>query len=396
MSSMKRIFIGIGFTFLSFTLKAQIASVNGYLKDMQGIYFFENPVTTSPGNEISNISYNLLHNRLNFKLYPNSNLTVALELRNRMFSGQLLKQIPGYATIISTDNGLIDLSWNWIEKDNYFINTAIDRAYIDYTLGNWQIRAGRQRINWGINFVWNPNDIFNVFAYMDFDYEERPGSDAILVTWYPTMSSSVDVAYKAANSIVNSAMAVKYRFNKYDYDFQLLAGQAGYDYVLGGGWSGNISDFGFRGEASYFRPMNNYQIQSDEGVSASVSLDRSFENSLYIHISFLFNSLGTIENGESFSLIDPTMQLSAKKLSIGKYEWFGQVSYPIGALLNLSGAAMINPVDWSMFVGPSVSVSLQNNLELFLTSQLMLGESGTEYAALGNLYALFGRLRWSF
>lgn len=393
---MKRILIGIGFTFLSFAIKAQIASVNGYLKDMQGIYIFENHVTTSAGNKISNISYNLLHNRLNFKLYPSGSLTLALELRNRMFSGQLLKQIPTYATSISTDNGLIDLSWNWTKQDNYLINTAIDRAYIDYTMGNWQLRAGRHRINWGINFVWNPNDIFNAFSYMDFDYEERPGSDAILVTWYPTMSSSVDVAYKAASSIENSALAVKYRFNKFNYDFQILAGQSGVDYVLGGGWSGNIQNIGFRGEASYFKPINNYKSQSEEGVSVSVSLDYNFENSLYVHTSFLFNSLGSTEKGESFSLIDPNIQLSAKKLSIGKYEWFGQVSYPIGTLFNVSGAAMINPVDRSMFVGPSVSVSLQNNLELFLTSQLMLGESGTEYAAMGNLYALFGRLRWSF
>ncbi|MBN2805079.1 MAG: hypothetical protein JXR22_00330 [Prolixibacteraceae bacterium] len=363
---------------------------------MQGIYIFENHVTTSAGNKISNISYNLLHNRLNFKLYPSGSLTLALELRNRMFSGQLLKQIPTYATSISTDNGLIDLSWNWTKQDNYLINTVIDRAYIDYTMGNWQLRAGRHRINWGINFVWNPNDIFNAFSYMDFDYEERPGSDAILVTWYPTMSSSVDVAYKAASSIENSALAVKYRFNKFNYDFQILAGQSGVDYVLGGGWSGNIQNIGFRGEASYFKPINNYKSQSEEGVSVSVSLDYNFENSLYVHTSFLFNSLGSTEKGESFSLIDPNIQLSAKKLSIGKYEWFGQVSYPIGTLFNVSGAAMINPVDLSMFIGPSVSVSLQNNLELFLTSQLMLGESGTEYAAMGNLYALFGRLRWSF
>lgn len=393
---MKKIFCFIIISLTVYVTNAQLASVNGYIKEMEGVYLFENPIPTASGGEIDAISYNLMHNRLNFKLYPTSKLTVALELRNRIFSGKLLELIPGYADIIATDDGLIDLSWNLATGDNYFLNTAIDRAYIDYTFSNWQLRAGRQRINWGINLVWNPNDIFNAFSYIDFDYEERPGSDAILATWYPSQSSSVDVAYKASHSVSNSAFAAKYRFNKFNYDFQLLAGQAGYDYVLGGGWSGSIWNFGFRGEASWFKPMNEYKDKSEEGLSASISLDYSFPNSLFIHTSFLYNGLGTTEKGQSFSLIDPTMQLSAKKLSIGKYECFGQVSYPIGTLFNISAATMLNPVDLSMFVAPAVSISLKDNLELYLTSQIMLGNAGTEYAAIGNLYALFGRLRWSF
>ena len=383
--------------FFSFTvLKAQIVTVNGYIKEMEGIYLFEKTLPTLSGEKIDAISYNLVHNRLNFKLYPTQNLTVALELRNRIFSGKLLEQIPDYADIIATDDGLVDLSWNLAKGDKYFINTTIDRFYIDYNIGNWQIRAGRQRINWGINLVWNPNDIFNAFSYIDFDYEERPGSDAVLLTWYPTMASSFDIAYKAADSIANRAYAAKYRFNLFNYDFQVLAGTAGYDYVLGGGCTGSIWNLGFRGEASWFKPIDKYEDRSEEGVSASVSLDYSFPNSLYLHTSFLYNGLGTTDKGQSFSLIDPTMQLSAKKLSIGKYELFGQASYPIGTLFNTGVAAMLNPVDLSMFVAPSVSISLQDNLELYLTSQIMLGDSGTEYAAMGNLYAMFGRLRWSF
>jgi hypothetical protein len=57
---------------------------------------------------------------------------------------------------------------------------------------------------------------------------------------------------------------------------------------------------------------------------------------------------------------------------------------------------MYNPVDFSMFVAPSVSISLHDDVEFYLTSQVMLGEQGTEYGAFGNLYAIFGRLRWSF
>lgn len=375
---------------------SQFITVDGYLKDMEGVYLFEKSIPTGNGENINNLNYNLVHNRINFKAYPGKNLSVALEIRNRIFSGKLVEILPSYATVIARDEGWVDMSWNLIEEDKWFMNSTIDRIYFDYMLGNWQLRAGRQRINWGINLVWNPNDIFNAFSYMDFDYEERPGSDAVLLTWYPGLSSSFDIAYKAADSVYHRAFAAKYRFNKFNYDFQLIAGKAGYDYVFGGGWTGNIGSVGFRGEASYFIPLHEFENKSEKGFSATVSFDYNFPNSIYLHASALYNSLGTTEKGESFSLIDPTMQLSAKKLSIGKYELFGQISYPIGSLLNISAAAMVNPLDLSMYLGPGISVSLHDNWELYLTSQIMLGDEGTEFAAMGNMYSMFGRLRWSF
>ncbi|HNW49739.1 MAG TPA: hypothetical protein PKH79_01570 [Prolixibacteraceae bacterium] len=393
---MKRTILILLFLFSIFSLHAQKLTLDGYVKEMEGVYFFEEAIPISLDKEVKTISYNLIHNRLNFKTYPIKNLVIDLEMRNRLYSGKLIGQIPGYANAIAADSGLVDLSWNIAKGEKYFLNTSIDRIFIDYTLGKWQIRVGRQRINWGINLVWNPNDIFNAFSYMDFDYEERPGSDAILISWYPSGSSSFDLAYKASKLEKERTLAAKYRFNLFDYDFQFLAGQTGYDYVLGGGWSGAIWNLSFRGEASWFKPQHQKEKLSEEAFSATVSLDYTFSNSLYLHTSFLYNSMGTTGKGMGYSLINPNQQLSAKNLSIGKYELFGQLSYSFGSLVNSSIAAMYNPVDFSIYVGPSVAISLHNDIEFFLTSQLLFGDKGSEYGSLGDVYSFFGRLRWSF
>ncbi|HPR31736.1 MAG TPA: hypothetical protein PLK12_06565 [Prolixibacteraceae bacterium] len=379
-----------------FALPGQSVTLGGYIKDMEGVYFFENALPLPGGKTISNTHYNLIHNRLNLKIYPIKNATVALEIRNRVFFGPLFSLVPGYANGLETDPGLVDLSWNLVEQKDWFFNTTIDRAFVDYTLGNWEIRIGRQRINWGINLVWNPNDLFNAFSFTDFDYEERPGSDAVLLTWYPTFSSSFDLACKAAKEEENRTLAARYRFNLWNYDFQVLAGQTGYDYVVGGGWSGNIRDVSFRGEASWFLPRESKKELSDEALSATVSFDYTTASSFYIHASFLYNSMGTISKGHGFSLLDPNQPISAKKLSIGRYELFGQLSYSISPIVGASLATLYNPVDYSMFVSPALTFSLHDVLELLLTSQILLGEQGTEYAAIGNAYTLFGRIRWSF
>ena len=58
---------------------------SGYLKYLNTSSFTS---LDSIGND------NLIHNRLNFKMYANDNLTLAIELRNRIFWGTSVKSIP--------------------------------------------------------------------------------------------------------------------------------------------------------------------------------------------------------------------------------------------------------------------------------------------------------------
>lgn len=374
---------------------AQRFSLNGYVKDMQIFYQLQDPISVSPTLQIKNSDYNLVHNRLNFSFYPSDKVTIQAEIRNRIFSGSLIKLIPEYSKIIGQDNGLVDLSWNIDSKSNsMFFNSTIDRLYFDFVQHNWQLRIGRQRINWGINLVWNPNDLFNTFSFIDFDYEERPGSDAILFTWYPDFSSSVDIAYKPTSKSDSLTLAAKYRFNLANYDYQIISAVSGYDFVIGGGWSGNIQNMSFRGEISYFMPMPSKKELSEKALVASVSTDYTFSNGIYLHGSFLYNSLGNINN-EGLNLFS-TSNLSAKQLSYGKYEVFGQISYPLFPILNAGIASIINLEDQSFYFGPTLSCSVQDNWEIMTAAQFMIGDKGSEYGALGNSYAYYVRLRWSF
>lgn len=254
---------------------------------------------------------------------------------------------------------------------------------------------GRQRINWGIDLVWNPNDLFNAFSYIDFDYEERPGSDAVSLTYYTSESSSLDLAFKTDKNNKTTA-AARYRFNYHDYDIQLIGGKSEADVVLGGGWSGGLGKMSFRGEGSVFIPAFEGSANSVTSLSATISTDYTFENSLYVGAAFLFNSMGSTAAMNGISLLSPDLNLSAKQLSLGKYELFGQVSYPLSPIVNVAFATMYNPSDHSAYLGPTATISLLDDLELMLTAQLMLGDTGTEYGAYGNTYACYGRLRWSF
>ena len=127
---------------------------------------------------------NLTHNRLNLAWYPNDEFTVIIEMRNRLFVGSSVNNFSNYGELIDSINDFFNLSYNVIDNENMVLNMMFDRLYVQWVKNDWEIKLGRQRINWGVNLAWNPNDWFNAYSFFDFDYEERPGSDAVRVTYY--------------------------------------------------------------------------------------------------------------------------------------------------------------------------------------------------------------------
>ncbi|MDR2409655.1 MAG: hypothetical protein LBE13_16305 [Bacteroidales bacterium] len=392
---MKKAILFFFFVFSTCTLKAQVFQLSGYLKKMHSFYFLQHEIPLPNGDSTKFTYYNLFHNRLNFTIRPFRGFQIDVGMRNRLLDGALIREIPQYANILSLDDGIVDLNWNIIHTGGWLFNTSFDRFVLDYSWKRFQIKIGRQRINWGINLVWNPNDIFNAFSYMDFDYEERPGSDAVSFTWYSSSFSSLDAVFKIDKDSMTT-LAVRYLFNVKRYDIQVTGGKNEKDIVIGGGWSGNIKNVSFRGEASFFVSVFDKNDRGKTALSATVSADYTFDNSLYLHGAFLFNSMGTTKKEGGISLLGSSLNLSAKQLSIGMYELFGQISYPVLPILSLDLVGMFNPADLSVYCSSGTTISLHNNIELLLHGQFLFGKQGSEYGANGNTYVASCRLRWSF
>jgi hypothetical protein len=335
---------------------------------------------------------------MEFRYYPNQKWKLDLEMRNRLFFGQqvtLLNSLDtiNYPDFIQNDGGFFDLSYNWATGASYILNTTIDRFYLDFTSGNWQVRAGRHRINWGQNLVWNPNDVFNAYSYFDFDYEERPGTDAVRVQYFTGFTSAAEFVYQLGDNVDDMSFMGLYKFSKWNYDIQFLAGKVKRDIVVGTGWSGDIKGGGFRGEITYFHDKDS--IGESEGqLVASISGDYTFPNSLYLHASVIYNSKGSTGK---IGILNPAILLretSAKYLTLSRMDLFGQISYQISPLWRGDFASIINPFDGSFFIGPGAGYSLSDNMELLLFGQLFVGETGTEFGGIGKLF--YFRYKWAF
>ena len=371
--------------------------IGGYLTNMQSQLYSD--------VDKEWISDNQVHNRLNVFWYPKSNITTSVQFRNRLIYGSLIQmsnRFPtafDYSNMILQDPGLVDMSFDVSSGNSYLLTSKIDRAYLQFSPGKFEITAGRQRINWGQNFVWNPNDVFNAYSFFDIDYPERPGSDALRVKYYSSFTSSMEVAAKL-NRDEQLTAAAMYKFNKWEYDFQILGGIFEEDdWFIGAGWSGAISDAAFRGEISYFRPKEHFSDTSGTFVT-SVGLDYMFDNSLFIKFEGLYNDINESANAGNV-MFSSSQQFSAKRLLFTEYAAFAQASYPVTPLFEAKAAAMYYPEINGYFFSPSLNYSITENMYIDAIYQYFYDVGNLSVTGFGNsdskgFNMAFLRLKWNF
>ena len=337
----------------------------------------------------------LIHNRLNIRGYIQENFSIGLELRNRILFDE---------GAFNTDDGYFDLSHYFINNSKFKLHSMIDRMWLKYQKEKIEISIGRQRVNWGINTIWNSNDLFNAYNFIDFDYIERPGSDVIRFQYTGDNLSSLDIVYKPSTIESSSVIAALYKINKMGYDFQFLAANYYDDIALGGGWAGNIKNTGFKGEITYFISDDSSEVNS---TSLSTSIDYSFKNGFYILGSHLYNSNG-FSDPQEFNLQSVTQNvLSPKNLMPSKNSYLIQASAFITPAINSSFTLLYGEGINFFFFSPNISYEINASLDASIIGQFFYMDDefnpyipiDTDVAPINTINKINGyyaRLKWSF
>jgi len=335
--------------------------LNGYVKNLNGIFLYPDE---------NSMQWGLLHNRLNSKWTFNSKFTTALEVRNRILYGESVKNGMYYRSSLDNDNGLVDLTFLPFDSKPAKMVSSIERFWARYQSDKIEITIGRQRINWGVNLVWNPNDIFNTYSFIDFDYEERPGSDALRMKLRTGEMSELEIAAKPGKNKNDDIYALMYKMNKAGFDLQFLGGYYEKDAVIGAGWAGSLNKIGFKGEATYFHTAENFADTSGI-VNATFEFDYTIAGKIYVNVSYLFNSEGlTKPDAVVASQLVSNGNISAKFMSPAKHSTFLQLK-SISSPVFSTGISGIYYFEMDgIYVFPSVTYSINNrwDISIFLQS----------------------------
>ncbi|MCG9753995.1 hypothetical protein L1D40_01995 [Shewanella insulae] len=366
----------------------------------------------------------LLHNRIDGE-YRWQSLRVNVGLRNRLMVGDS-GRLPGYGDLLAWDSGYWDLSANWLDSDGWIGNSQLDRVYVSWQLAdNWELVAGRFRVNWAMSTLWNPNDIFNAYSIYDVDYAERRGVDALKLSRQLGYASQLELVYsRGTDSLINDVSisrtnrqyAGRYLGHNvfgYDlgWDWQLIVGETRDDRVFGGGFAGDIWGAGLRGEVTHFDPLNSYSIspvdaesRTSQAITSSMqTLKASTVATLELDYSFASDAnwrvLGAALYISSPLSVDSALfylnlPLSARTLSFTTWTYYLDLGFDVTPLSRLSANASYYD-DGSFFVGLTYQYSLADDWQLSLIVQRFDGSNtslfGQSASTLGYL-----QLKWSF
>lgn len=358
-------------------------TLRGYMKAMPGMRLDKN--FSDPQFD------NLMHNRLNFRWDITGDLRFVAEGRNRIFYNSLFEDFPFFAQMLDRDDGRVDLSWVWMDEGAWIGHSEIDRLYLDYSHNNWQFRAGRQRINWGINLVSNPNDLFNTYSFFDFDYEERPGADALRVQYHTGFAGRIELAYSPAKDAENSVAAMLWSTNYQGYDLQALAGYYKNRSAVGLGWAGSIGGAGFKGEATWFHDLEAENGSRKSNLVAATGLDYMFGSGTFGVVEFLYNG-GYEPMPDMFLMFD--QPLSPDNIMFSEYAITLSLQHSFSPVFNGNLALMALPDQEAFFLMPRAGWSLITNLDLDVISQIFVGGKDSIFSEAGSAWYL--SLKYSF
>lgn len=354
-------------------------SFNGYLKSLESYSIDKLNHQNTWGN--------LIHQRFNIKWKPLTSLTLVAELRNRIFWGEQVKQVPDFGSRLRNSNEAWNLQKAWIHRENFVFHTNTERLYADLKKEKWSARLGRQRINWGMTTLWNPNDIYNAYNFLDIDYEERPGSDAISLQRNLTDFSHIEFVYGTAGSN-KQIMASRYFLNKWNYDLQFIAGSYQGAATLGAGWAGSIRETGFKGEVQYYFAHQDSASQ----LNLTLALDHALKGGWYLSAGALYNSRGL-----THSLNHPAelnLSLSSKNLMPARISWLLVGRKEISPLSAATCTLVYSPKLNLLILSAGVSYNLSSGLDADLIWQSFFLQYQGSFQGLQDIGYL--RLKWSF
>ena len=195
-----------------------------------------------------------------------------------------------------------------------------------------------------------------------------------------TADNAVNLSDQVAGTIVVMQVTIAFAF-------QLIGGFAQDNWVLGGGWAGNIKNAGFKGELSWFHQPET----SENSLAVTTNVDYAFEKGLYLNVGGLYNSRGQTEGG-ILQLF--TFELSAQNLYPYRWASFVSLSYPVSPIINAGFTTIYSPVaSHALFVNPTCAVSISDSWNIDLVGQIVFDQTDT-YSS--PLQALFLRVKWAY
>lgn len=349
--------------------------------------YYKNLLSKSDTVAPAGAGYTLDLNRLRIELQGRLGPGVALDIQydNELLFGSYLHT----AQFRSQKDQAPDQYWkgdsNYVERPHYYGRHRFYRAHATFSLGDTDMRFGRQRIAWGTGRFWSPLDLINPINPVQVEREERPGVDALLAVHKLGPVSRLSAVYAPRHDRGEASAGGQWHANAGGVDFSLMAGRFRRERVAGADLAGQIGGAGVRVEFTHARPEGGAAYR--RGLLA---VDYAFANTLTVGGELYYNGAGAASPAAyDFSALFSGRIRSLARRYLGLY-----AGYEITPLLRWNNSLVANLDDNSRYFSPSLIYSIRTNRDWSMGVQHFRGGADSEYGHFKYLYYTY--MQWYF
>lgn len=311
-------------------------------------------------------------NRLRMKLLGTVARGVALEIQyeHELLLGNYLRTQQFIQQKEARPDNWWVLDDTYLDGTNAYARHRLHRAFVTWTRGATELRAGRQRIAWGTGRFFSPLDRVNPLLPTAVERDERTGVDAIMLEQKTGAVSRLSAVYVPRHPHSRDIAAIQWHDNTAGTDWSLTAGRFAGDRLVGLDLASQVGDAGWRAELVRTMPRHGSPFSQ-----VLVGLDYAFANTLTLTGELYYNGGGT----GNVAQYDVAALLTGRTQGLARRYAALYASYEITPLLKTINYAVANLDDTSQFLSPTLVYSARPNLDLTFGLQWYQGAAATEF-----------------
>jgi len=292
-----------------------------------------------------------------------------LQFRSALSDKVSLNLAVDFFTFHGSIRSLLGTS-NWTE-DASWADTELDRAYVDLYFPGFDMTIGKQRVAFGVSYLWAPLDVFNRINVFE-PKEEKPGVNALKIYVPLGKVSSLTAVFSPEKSLSDSAsgLRVKTLIENVDIAFSLIRRGEREETVLGVDLRGEYH-IGWWVEGGIFLSPSKNDIKIVLGFDYTFPVGRGL---------IWLNELFFDESGERDSaLYDFSRVIAGERFTLGEKYCLSSLRYPLTDLLAVHTTYIGNWTDGSFILNPALQYEVAQNVFLNSGFFLLLGKEGGEF-----------------
>ena len=275
---------------------------------------------------------------------------------------------------------LMDIKTDPVNESGHRVFQNLDRLSLHAALPFGDLTVGRQAITFGTARVISPTDVLLPYSFAQLNVEYRMGIDGLRLQAPIGATGELDIGAVVGEEAraENNAAFIRSRLSYWQSDFVVMAMTFARATLIGGGIQTGIQDFGYTLDFAQIWPDSN-----DEAYfRLSMALDHTLASELFIFVEYHFNGAGSSRSEDYLARLQTFAYQKGGVFLLGRHYLIPGASYPLTPLTQVSGQALWNLEDGSVFLRPSLEYNFAENIYFDFGSFLALGQ-GPQYGTNG-------------